>query len=282
MSKRKVKRKRHLRIFLILAGTILGIAAIFLLLMTTVFIIKQSDIEGCVNSNANEVNEAVYQNDYCRNSLYLYFSNQRNPVEGVPFVSSVEVKLVSPWHVKLLVKEEEAVAYVYDSTNNLYVYTDKKMNIIERSSKKLDGLIEIKGVTVSETASGDASGDALQTEPSTARSYLASAYQYIQQYELAAESLEVESSGALILQSGSIRVKLGLNVNTAEKFKRLNAILPLLKGKTGTLDLTSWSSAGDDIIFTPSSSASGDAGEAQSEVQGEAQSDVQSEAQNVE
>ena len=267
MSKGKMKRKRRMRFLLILGALILGIAAVFVLLMTTVFIIRQSDIEGCVNSNANVVNEAVYKNDSCRNSLYLYFSSQREPVEGIPFVSSVEVKLVSPWHVKLLVKEEEPVAYVYDSSENLYIYTDKKMNIIERSSKKIDGLIEIKGVSVranaQANASGDASGDALQTEPSTARSYLASAYQYIQQYELSAESLEVESSGAITMQSGSISVKLGLNVNTAEKFKRLNAILPLLKGKSGTLDLTSWSSAGDDIVFTPDTSASGDAEEVQ-------------------
>jgi cell division septal protein FtsQ len=263
MSKGKIKRKRRMRILLILGGVILGIAAVFVLLMTTVFIIRQSDIEGCVNSNANEVNEAVYRNDYCRNSLYLYFSNQREPVEGIPFVSSVEVKLVSPWHVKILVKEDEAVAYVYDSSNNMYFYTDKEMNIIERSSKKIDGLIEIKGVSAAANAQADASGDALQTEPSTSRSYLTLAYQYIQQYELSAESLEVESSGAITMQSGSITVKLGLNVNTAEKFKRLNAILPLLKGRSGTLDLTSWSSAGDDIVFIPDTSASGDALEVQ-------------------
>lgn len=267
MSKGKIKRKRQMRGFLILGGTVLGIALVFVLLMTTVFVIRQSDIEGCVNSNASAVNEAVYKNDYCRNSLYLYFSNQKNPVEGIPFVSSVEVKLVSPWHVKLLVKEEDPIAYIYDSSNNLYIYTDKRMNIIERSSKRIDGLIEIKGVSAATNAradaSGDASGDALQTEPSTARSYLASACKYIRQYELSAESLEVESSGAIIMQSGSISVKMGLNVNTAEKFKRLNAILPLLKGKSGTLDLTSWSSAGDDIVFTPDTSASGDAEELQ-------------------
>lgn len=258
MSKGKVKRKRQMKPFLILGGVLLGIIAVFILLMTTIFVIKQSDIEGCVNSNANEVNEALYQNDYCRNSLYLYFHNKNNPLEGVPFVSSVEVKLVNPWHVKIQVKEDDLAAYVYDEANNLYVYTDKEMRIVERSSKKVEDLVEIKGVDLQADASGDASGDALPTQPSTARAYLSSIYSYIQQYDLSVSSLTVESSGAITMESGNVTVKLGLNVNTGEKFKRLNAILPMLSSESGTIDLTSWSSAGDDIVFTPNTSTSGD------------------------
>jgi cell division protein FtsQ len=258
MIKQKRKNKRRMRRLLIFFGSLAAVIVIFVVLMLTVFMIRQSDVEGCVNSNATEINEAVYKNDYCRNSLYLLISNQIDPVENMPFVSSVKIKLVTPWHVKLIVNEENLAGYIYDNVSGTYTYLDRGMTIAEKSSKKVDGLIEIKGVSIPTTESGDA-GQPLPTEPTTARTYLVSLCDYIRQYEMSVDSLTVESSGAVTMVSGNITIKMGLNVNTEEKFKRLNVILPQLKGQSGTIDLTGWTSEGDDIIFKPDSTESGDA-----------------------
>lgn len=253
MARQQRNKYRSGRAALIAVTSVAAVVAIFFLLMSTLFMVRRTDVEGCVNSNPKAVMEAASSGKYSKNSLCLYFKNKLDPVSGVPFVESVKVKLASPWHVTLKVTEKSLIGYVYDESAGTYSYIDTSGRIAEQTQSGIDGLVQITGVTM-----GDAkAGDVLPAEPSSTGAYLASLCKYAQKYSLDLSRLQVGENGSVTMVCGKISIIMGLDNKTEAKFSRLQIILPKLEGKSGTIDLSGWEDDSDDIIF--SESASGDA-----------------------
>lgn len=233
-------------ILLPLLGALAAVLIVCMVLAATMFVTRTIDIEGCVNSSASSVNDAVTALDHSNNSLFLFYQlNLKDSEEKPAFVSDLKLKFASPWHVRIMVEEEVLSGCVLDETSGYYYYFGPNGKICEITTKIINDIPVVEGISVSNVQVGDD----LPTKPESARGYLLSILSQISQLDLQVSSAAIDEDGGVSVTVGSIVIHLGQNENTESKLSRLELILPQLSGKKGEIDLSAWKNSDDDIIF---------------------------------
>ena len=216
-----------------------------IIILNTAFVITQTDVSGCEYSDEQEVLDAVSGDGYSDNSLMLFLQLKTGKQPDIDFVESVQVSFVTPWHICLNVTEKTLFG-VMQNEDGTYSYFDNSGSVTEISDKNDTQLLQLDA-----TASGDAAeGETLSLIPSGALEYLTEVFALNEQYDLTVSEVYIDTSCHIYLYTSKLTINLGSNTNTAEKFENLALILDQLEGKTGTIDLSGFSAAGDDIIFT--------------------------------
>lgn len=254
MIREERRRKKILKYTAITLGILAAVVILCIVLMKTLFVIRTRDVTGCVNSDPDAVIEAMTSEEYSDNSLLLFLQLKNGLQPEVPFVESVQMSFVSPWHITLEVTEKELCGVMYDEETLTYTYFDSEGTVLEISQTAVSGPIEVQGTT-----SGDASvGMTVPLLPEDVIDYVIEVFGCIEAYDLTVRIVEVDSDGNIYFDTSGITVMLGPQSNTASKFENLALVLPQLGEKSGTLDLSTFESAGDDIIFTESEDTSSD------------------------
>lgn len=232
---------------LLYAGLVIAVAAVgFIILMNTAFVIRTIDVEGCTYSDADLIAREVQTDEYSENSLMLFLQLKTGKQPQIDFVDEVQVSFISPWHICLNVTEKTLYGVMYDADTQQYTYFDSAGTVVEISETSVSDILELNGTT-----SGDAvAGESLKLLPKGSISYVTEVFGLIGEYELDVYSVYVDSDGMISFDTSGITISLGSDENTAEKFSNLVLILDQLDGMSGTLDLSAFEEAGDDIIFT--------------------------------
>lgn len=242
-KEKTVYRNRHL-------GLKIGVAsfAVFFLVIlgviyyiVTTYTVNTVYVEGNIHYTDEEIAERIMTGRFGHNSIYLNFRYRNQEVEDIPFVSAIEVEILSPDTVSIRVYEKSFAGYV--SYLGRYMYFDRDGTIVESSEMMTAGVPEVTGLKFDHVVMYEK----LPVENEQIFVRILDITQSLAKYELNADRLFFDREYKVTLYFGDVRVQIGDNSSIDEKFSRLKSILPELEGKKGVVQMENFT--GDSKII---------------------------------
>lgn len=220
---------------------ILFIAAISL--FVHYFTIDTVIVEGNVHYSDEEIQEMVLGGRLGRNSIYLSLKYHNKQMEDIPFVETMDVKILSPTSVKITVYEKSMAGFV--EYMGQYFYFDKDGTVVESSMVKTMGVPQIKGLSFDHIVLLEK----LPVEDDTIFNHILDISQLLEKYGISAQQIYFDKDYAITLYFDKCRIKLGNTDYIDEKIMKLKMILPDIEGKKGVLRMENYPSQSTDVTF---------------------------------
>ena len=243
--KRKRKRKKRIIILVVIAAVVAALVFFALVVCT----VKEVDVEGNVLYDDDTVISTVLDNEYCKNTLYVWLRSKFLGNPEMPFIDDVEISIKLPHTVHITVYEKGTLGFVSVSSMGQNAYFDKDGMVVEMSDSVIDDVPEIVGLDIGEVVLYEK----LPIEDATLR-VLLNLTRALDKYELYPESIDISDTDNVLLKFKNIKVEFGDDGYLNEKVQRMTYILPELKKKKGTLHIDMWSPDTTDIVFSEKSS----------------------------
>lgn len=216
-----------------------GIAAAVLALMLGLclavvfglFRVQTLTIAGNTCYTADTIREAVMKDGLCKNTLYLMWKlkDEEKAREALPFLNSVEVEMLKPYHVQITVTERPQIGYFVSNGN--YVYFDKDGIVVEMSGKLHEGVPLITGMKVEKAELYEK----LPVKEESLYNTIVTLTKNLNKNEIVPEEIRFGTKNELILVFGQVSVNLGDDSALEDKISALGAIMDQLDGETGVL-----------------------------------------------
>ena len=207
--------------------------------ITSTYTVNTVYVEGNVHYTEDEIKAIVMDGPLGNNSLYLSMKYKNRGVKGIPFVDVMDVTILTPDTIRITVYEKVLTGYVkYLGT---YLYFDKDGYVVESSSVKTAGVPQITGLAFDNVTVGEA----LPVKNPEVFSSILNVTKLLEKYQLSSEKIYFQESGEITVYFGDVKVSLGNDGTTLEdKLMQLPGMLPNLEGKSGTLQMETYSENG--------------------------------------
>lgn len=246
MKKRKtvyVKRYLGLKIGIFVSAVLLLILLGALYYVETTYSVRTVYVEGNSHYTDEEIADRIMVGHLGHNSIYLNFKYHNREIEDIPFVSAIEVEILSPDTVRIKVYEKSFAGYV--SYLGRYMYFDRDGTVVESSEMETAGIPEVTGLKFDHVVMYEK----LPVEDDKIFARILDITQSLDKYELHADKLFFDREYKVTLYFDEVRVQIGDNSNIDEKFSRLKSILPELVGKKGVLQMEGFTTDSKIIPF---------------------------------
>ncbi|MFP3155156.1 cell division protein FtsQ [Lachnospiraceae bacterium ZAX-1] len=241
------KRKRRKRLKFIV-GCFFSLACLLLLatvVAVKLFTVENIEVVGNKLYDNQVIEDAVLNDEYSWNSLYVYFKHRFFEPEVIPFVDTMEVSLSPPHTIQIQVYEKGILGYLYLDDLGQNVYFDKDGIVIETSFDIIKNVPKITGIQVEQIVLFEK----LPIKEKNTLKNLLSLTQMLKKYRLIPDAINYDATDGYILTYANAQVLLGQVKNLNEKIVRLSYIMPELEGQNGVLHLENWTENTTDITF---------------------------------
>ena len=102
------------------------------------------DIEGNEHYTTREIRDLVMDGPYGNNSIYLYFKYKNKSINDIPFIEKMDVKILSPTHIRIDVYEKAVAGYIEYLGH--YIYFDREGIAVESSTETTSGIPFVTGL----------------------------------------------------------------------------------------------------------------------------------------
>lgn len=258
--RRKKKSHKIYAFFVLFLGCVIIIVAVFLL-----FYVQKITVKGNEYTTEQEIIEAVRNDRYSVNTLYILGKYALGKGEVPPCLQRMKVRMEAPWSLRVTVEEKPIAGYIQNGEK--YAYFDKEGLIVFESAALIEGLPYIEGIDVGEIKLYQR----LKSDDTRIFEQILEASKEAAKYELSSAKIVCEGD-EICLDIGKIRVCLGKNVS-AEQMAQVPPILEKLGEREGILHLENYSEMRGTITFEAAEDAAADqaGADAQQAVQLEAQ-----------
>ncbi len=248
ITKLEEYRRRQERLFRLKATLCAMIVGIVLgLLGTVVFSVKSVEVEGNTLYSANLIANAVLNDSFSGNSLYVWLKYRLFDTQDIPFVDTMEIKMAGPRKLHITVYEKGIMGYLYINGIGENAYFDKDGFVVETSSEVIEGVPKIVGLDCDQVVLYEK----LPIDSAQLRGIL-TLTQTLKRSDLIPDTITYGVTNAPVLSYGSINVVVGSTTNLTPKVTRLAEILPTLTGMSGSLHMETWTEDSTNIIFDKS------------------------------
>lgn len=258
--RRKKKSHKIYAFFVLFLGCVIMIVAVFLL-----FYVQKITVKGNEYTTEQEIIEAVRNDRYSVNTLYILGKYALGKGEVPPCLQRMKVRMEAPWSLRVTVEEKSIAGYIQNGDK--YAYFDKEGLIVFESAALIEGLPYIEGIDVGEIKLYQR----LKSDDTRIFEQILEASKEAAKYELSSAKIVCEGD-EICLDIGKIRVCLGKNVS-AEQMAQVPPILEKLGEREGILHLENYSEMRGTITFEAAEDAAAD--QAGADAQQAAQSEVQ-------
>lgn len=248
-EEQKVRKKYGIKISVrarimlaVLAGMIILLFGGYEYIVHT-YTIKTVYVEGNSHYTDKQIVDRVLKGRWGHNSIYLNFRYHHKEIANIPFVSALEVKIVTPDTVKITVYEKSLAGYV--AYMGRYMYFDKDGNVVESSQEKFTDIPEVTGLSFDHVIMFEK----LPVKNPKVFSEILDITQALVKYSLRADQIYFDSQEAITLYFEDIRVQIGDNKNIDDKLSEMQAILPKLKGQKGVLQMEDYNAGMKTVTF---------------------------------
>ena len=191
-------------------------------------------VEGNVHYTDDEIKDLIMTGDYGDNSLYLSHKYKNKEVRDIPFVETINVKILSKDSIKISVYEKALAGYI--EYLGRYIYFDKDGIVVEASTVRTDGIPEVVGIDFDY----EILYEKLPAKDSELFLNVLNITKLMEKYQVFAETIYFSDFGEITLYKDDITIKLGKDENLDIKIMNLNAILSKLEGMKGTLRMENY------------------------------------------
>lgn len=225
------------------AFTVLFLGILIILTGAVVlFYVQEIEIDGNDYCTDREILEAVQNDKYSVNSLYVLGKYMLGRGEKPPCLEEMKVGIRLPWVVTVKVKEKPIVGYFY-TADNAYAYFDEDGLIVKITESYMEGALYVEGI--------DTEGLELymqiEGDDKAVFGEILEASQELKRYDLLMDKI-VCREGRIYMYTGDVCISLGQDV-TPEKIAQIPPIIGELKEQSGTLHLETYGEGRETITF---------------------------------
>lgn len=209
------------------------------------FRVRKLVISGNDYYTAEQIQDAIMQDGLCKNTLYLMwkFEDQEKVKESLPFLSGAEVKMQTPYEVRVTVYEKPQIGYFLNQGS--YVYFDKDGMVVEMSGEVHEGVPLITGLEV-EKAELYAK---LPVKDEGLYNTIVTLTKTLNKNGIIPEEIRFGTRDSITLVFDDINVNLGDDSALEDKISALGSILEQLDGKSGILYMESYTENDGTVTF---------------------------------
>lgn len=240
-NRKKRARKKKILIFILVFFLL---AAILILIGITGFKLKKVQVSGNELYSDQQIKDSVLNDEYSWNTLYVVLKYRLFQTRKIPFIDEMEIDLVSPSTIRIKVYEKAMIGYI--AVNNQNVYFDKDGFVVEISKRQVKHVPKVDGIACRKVIVYEK----LNLDDEDVLSFLLTFSQQLMKYDLVPETIVFHDNN-ITADFGKMKAEIGDSGYLVEKVMRLDAVMPQLKGKKGTLHLENWTPLTTDIIFEP-------------------------------
>ena len=208
------------------------------------FVVKNVKIQGNVFYDDQVIVDAVLNDEYSWNSLYVLLKYMFVDTQEIPFIEDMEIKLTSPQTITIEVYEKGMLGHLYISVIGQNAYFDKDGFVVETSTRIIESVPMISGIACDEVVLYEK----LPIEQQQLKQLL-TLTQSLKRAGVEPDSIQFGITNAPVLQYADVKVQMGSMELLTQKIERLKEILPKVEGMLGILHLESWSEESTNIIF---------------------------------
>ncbi len=239
----KIKMRKRIKLLILLSLIAVFLAAFYYFLTTHT--VKNVYVEGNVHYTKEEIEDMVMEGPLATNSVYLSLKYKNKAITDIPFIASMNVEVVSPDTIRIKVYEKALAGYVEDLDH--YIYFDKDGTVVEISAVKTAGIPQITGLSFDYIVLNEK----LPVKDEAIFYKILTVTKTLEKCKLSADRIHFDGKMNMTLYFGGIKVAFGSDELLNEKIVRLQKLLPLREGESGTFDLRNYDESTKYIPFTP-------------------------------
>ena len=193
---------------------------------------------------SEEIAEMVISDDtqLRHNSVFLAALYMTPFAPQIPFEERVRVEIEAYDTINIVVKDMDIAGFIPFAGKNLYFSADGI--VLENSPLTIRNATFVTGVSITEAEKGKK----IAAENQAGLDLVLEALSILRKYDLKAESVVLGKTGSVILSLDQIKVQLG-RTDYELKISKIAQLYPYLEGRSGTINMTNYSSSDENIIL---------------------------------
>lgn len=247
--KKKEKRiKKQKKIEILMLFIILGLTAVLGVTVYKGFVVKKVIVEAPEIYPEETIRSWILDDEYSWNTLYVFLKYRFRDAEEMPFLEQPSVTIRNPNVLCIRVEAKEMAGYLYIPSVGQNAYFNKEGIVVETSSEKIGGIMEVTGLDCGKVKVGE---KIPLKNKSMLKSMLALT-QGLNKHELLPDRIRCDEFSNMMLEYGPTLVNFGDSKNMEGKLNALAVIFPKIQEQNGTLHMENWSEKSTDIPFEKS------------------------------
>ena len=193
---------------------------------------------------SEEIAERVISDDsqLMHNSVYLTLLYMTPKAPRIPFEESVKVSLNAYDTITITVKDMDIAGFIPYAGKNLYFSADGI--VLENSPLTVKDATFVTGLSVT----GAEIGTKMTSDDEVGLGMVLEVLQILRKFEIKTDCVVLTGSRSVVMYMDDIKVILGRS-NFELKISKISQILPYLEGRSGTIDMTNYTSSDQNIIL---------------------------------
>ena len=240
MEKKKLN-KILAKLIIVLVILIIFCAAI--IIVREKFRVSIVDIEGNEHYTTREIRDLVMDGPYGNNSIYLYFKYKNKSINDIPFIEKMDVKILSPTHIRIDVYEKAVAGYIEYLGH--YIYFDREGIAVESSTETTSGIPFVTGLEFDHIVLHQK----LPAKNEKIFAKILSITQLLTKYDIPTDKIYFDNDENITLYYGDVRILIGTDKYIDEKINELSLLLPKLEGYSGVLHMENYKVEGGNFTL---------------------------------
>lgn len=206
--------------------------------------VKKVYVSGNSLYTSEEIAEQVISDDSLlrHNTVFLTALYMSPFAPQIPFEESVKVSPESFDTIRITVKDMNIGGFIPYTGRNLYFSSDGIL--LESSPLVVKNATFVTGISITEAEKGKK----LAADNELGFSMVLEVLQTLRKYDLKVDCVALTKAGNIVMYFDQIKVQLGKN-DFELKISKIAQIYPYLEGRSGTIDMTNYTSADQNIIL---------------------------------
>lgn len=195
--------------------------------------IKNVEVVGLTKQSNEEFEAGLFESEFDRTSIVFLIKDLFREKSRLKYIENYEVTWITPFSIKVAIKEKDYVGFVKKDIQN--VYFDRDGTITDIKSDRETGVAEIRGLNFG----GHVKGEKLALDNEILLNDMLKMLYLLKNKNLPVFLVEFGKEDRIDIYVDKIKVLFGNSENVDIKLKRLLEIYPKIKDLEGTLDLSS-------------------------------------------
>ena len=212
---------------------LVSIILLFAIILVTISV-SEVEVTGNRYYTAEQVEELVFPTRVSRNCMVCLVREMLGKKQDIPFVQDYKISFTAPTAVEIILYEKSLVGYV--SYMSSYMYFDKDGIVVESANRGIPGIPEVTGLRFGSIVLYKP----LPVESEKIFSMILNLTQALSSNEIPVDRIRYDRDLNATLQIGGISVQLGSTQEMNGKLTQLKNLLPEIRDKHGTVDLSGY------------------------------------------